>query len=165
MKIVIQVFLMVVFANSVFAQNPVIIEVKKKDRRVIERKKNNEKRNLFVNRHVDSLNNFKVTDSCVLPDFFTNSNFDQQYGGQFMQGIHGRISLRKFIIDKLTNYNLLLYVVKSKDKRIKKKYKGKAKRFYLDYSKIPFEQYSTFELVDMRLDELDNEQNAGIKNN
>ena len=56
-------------------------------------------------------------------------------------------------------------VVKSNDKRIHEKYEGKSKRFYLDYSKIPFEQYSTFELVDMRLDELENEKHAGIKRN
>ena len=133
--------------------------------RAEKKKKLNQQRELFVQKYIDSLNGLKVTQDCELPDFFTNSDFDQQYGSQFMHGMHGRISLRKFIIDELTNYNLMWCVVKSKDKRIHKKYKGKSKRFYLYKGKIPFEQYSTFELVDMRLDELENENHAGIEQN
>lgn len=165
MKILAKLFLIVLFANPLCAQETVVIVAEKSDWRELKKEKTNAERELFVERYVDSLNNLKVKIDCELPEFFTNSNFDLQYGSEFMHGMHGRISLRKFIIDKLTNYNLMWCVVQSKDKRIHEKYKGKSKRFYLDYSRIPFEQYSTFELVDMRLDELENEGNAGIKPN
>ena len=167
MKILVKIILIAIFSNSIFAQESsillkeVVIKAKVKDKRTLI----NEKRTLFVNRQIDSLNNFNVTEDCILPAFFTNPNFDHQYGNQFMHGMHGRISLRKLIIDKLTNYFLMLYVLQSKDKRVRKKYKGRPKRFYLDYSRIPFEQFSTYELVDLRLDEMDNEDNIGIKRN
>ncbi|MDA9354334.1 hypothetical protein N9R07_03735 [Flavobacteriaceae bacterium] len=167
MKILAKILLIVGFANPIYAQETVVIVAEKTDWRELKREKTNAERNLFINDYVQKLNNLVIEDynNCELDEFFTNANFDHQYGSQFMHGMHGRISMRKFIIDKLTNYNLMWCVVQSKDKRIHKKYKGKSKRFYLDYSKIPFEQYSTYELVDMRLDELENEGNAGIKRN
>ena len=147
------------------AQETDVIEIDHTDYRIAKRERINNDRNLFIERYADSLNNLKVQIDCELPEFFTNSNFDKEYGQQFMHGMHAPISLRKFIIDKLTNYNLMWCVVQSKDKRIRKKYKGKSKRFYLNQTKIPFEQYSTFELIDLRLDELENENHAGIKHN
>ncbi len=167
MKEIAKLLLIILMANPLYAQETVVIVAEKKDWRELKREKINSERESFVNEYVEMLNGLVIEnyENCDLPEFFTNPNFDHQYGSQFMHGMHGRISLRKFIIDRLTNYNLMWCVVQSKDKRIRKKYKGKSKRFYLDYSKIPFEQYSTFELVDMRLDELENESNAGIKTN
>lgn len=121
-------------------------------------------RDLYVKKYIDSLNNYKVNKNCELPSFFVNPNFDKDFGNQFMLSMHRRVSLRKLIIDKLENYELMWCVVKSNDKRLKEKYTGRSKRFYLDYSKIPFEQYSTFELVDMRLDELENNKSLRLKN-
>ena len=167
MKKLATIFLIVAFANTIYAQDTLVVVAKKKDRRELKRIKTNAERELFVNEYVKKLNKLVIEnyENCELDEFFTNPNFDHQYGSQFMHGMHGRISLRKFIIDKLTNYNVMWCVVKSDDKRTHEKYEGKSKRFYLDYSKIPFEQYSTYELVDMRLDELENEQHAGIKRN
>jgi hypothetical protein len=167
MKIFFKLFLIVLFANPIYAQDTLQIVTEKIDRRELKNAKTNAERELFVNEYVKKLNNLEIEnyENCELDEFFTNPNFDHQYGSQFMHGMHGRISLRKFIIDKLTNYNVMWCVVKSDNKRIHEKYEGKSKRFYLDYSKIPFEQYSTFELVDMRLDELENEGNAGIMRN
>ena len=79
-------------------------------------------------------------------------------------GMHGKISLRKFIIDKLTHYNVMWCVVKV-IKKINEKYERESKRFYLGYSIIPSEQYSAYELVDIRLKVLENEQHDGIKRN
>ncbi len=167
MKKLATIFLIVAFVNTIYAQDTAVVVANKKDRRELKRIKTNAERELFVNEYIKKLNNLVIEnyENCELDEFFTNPNFDHQYGSQFMHGMHGRISLRKLIIDKLTNYNVMWCVVKSNDKRIHEKYEGKSKRFYLDYSKIPFEQFSTYELVDMRLDELENEKNAGIKRN
>jgi hypothetical protein len=143
----------------VFGQDTIVVYGQKIDSQAEWRNRKIEDRKIFVQKYVDSLNNYKASDNCELPYFFTTSDFDQKYGGQFMLGMHGRISLRKPIIDELTNYSLMLCVMYSKDRRLRKKYTGKQKRFYLDYSRIPFEQYSTYELIDMRLDELDNNEN------
>ena len=167
MKKLATIFLIVAFVNTIYAQDTSVVVANKKDRRKLKRIKTNAERELFVNEYIKKLNNLVIEnyENCELDEFFTNPNFDYQYGSQFMHGMHGRISLRKLIIDKLTNYNVMWCVVKSNNKRIHEKYEGKSKRFYLDYSKIPFEQFSTYELVDMRLDELENEKNAGIKPN
>jgi hypothetical protein len=149
----------------IWSQDTIVFKVKKKDRQTERRNQKIEDRELYVQKYIDSLNNYKVSEKCELPAFFTILDFDQKYGSQFMFGMHGRISLRKLIIDELTNYELMWCVLKSKDNRVRKKYKGRQKRFYLDYSKIPFEQFSNYELVDLRLDEIENENNTGIKRN
>ena len=149
----------------IFGQDSIVVYGQKTDLQIERRNQKIKERKAFVKKYVDSLNSYQVNDKCELPNFFITTDFDQKYGGQFMLSMHGRISLRKLIIDELDNYELMWCVMKSKDKRLQKKYNGRAKRFYLDYSKIPFEQFSTYELVDLRLDELENVKSLGNENN
>jgi len=162
-NLLILTFVFLIPIQIIFGQDTIIIKGKQKDWKTERRNQKIENRKVFVQKYVDSLNNYKVSENCELPTFFTTSDFDQKYGSQFMLGSHGRISVRKLIIDELTNYELMWCVLKSKDGRVRKKYKGRSKRFYLDYSKIPYEQFSNYELVDLRLDEMENKNNTGIK--
>lgn len=164
-KFLILIAIILIPFQIVIGQDTIVIKGKQKDWKTERRNQKIENRNVFVQKYVDTLNNYKVSENCELPAFFTTSDFDQKYGRQFMLGMHGNISLRKLIIDELTNLELMWCVLKSKDGRVRKKYKGRSKRFYLDYSKIPFEQFSNYELVDLRLDQMENENNTGIKRN
>ncbi|WP_452231667.1 hypothetical protein [Lacinutrix sp. MEBiC02595] len=154
---ILTLFIVLIFPfQIIFGQDSIVVYSQKTDLKTENRNQKIEERKVFVKKYVDSLNTYKVSENCELPYFFTTSDFDQKYGGQFMLNMHGRISLRKLIIDELDNYELMWCIMKSKDKTLQEKYTGRPKRFYLDYSKIPFEQFSTFELVDLRLDELEN---------
>ena len=118
-----------------------------------------EKRNDFVARYADSLNAFVYKKGIELPDFFYNYNFDKENRIGWI-GLHTPISLRKLIIDKVTNVNLLEGVLFSNDKRTKKRFKI-PKRQYMGDIFIPFQEYSTYDLVKYRLEEIANENNAG----
>ena len=64
------------------------------------------------------------------------------------------------IIDRLTNIPILEAVLKDRDRRLRKK-KKVPKKSYLGHVVIPFQEYSTYELVKYRLQELMNERNMG----
>lgn len=165
MKILTLILVLIFPFQLIFGQDSIVVYIPKTDLKTETKNQKIEERKAFVKKYVDSLNTYKVNDKCELPNFFITADFDQKYGGQFMLGMHGRISLRKLIIDELNNYELMWCVMKSEDKRLRKKYTGRPKRFYLDYSKIPFEQFSTYELVDLRLDELENAKSLGNEKN
>ena len=119
-----------------------------------------EERQLFISNYVQKLNSLVIEDykNCELPDFFTNKYFDEINCSKFSAGTHhGHFSLRKKIIDQLTNYNVLWCVMESDDERIHYKVDRKSKRKSL-YGKIVFEHFSTYELVELRLDELENDR-------
>jgi hypothetical protein len=165
MKILTLITVLMFPFQLIIGQDSIVVSAQKTDLKTERRNQKIEERKAFVKKYVDLLNIYKVNEDCELPNFFTTTDFDKKYGGQFMLGMHGRVSLRKLIIDELNNYELMWCVMNNKDKSLRKKYTGRPKRFYLDYSKIPFEQFSTYELVDLRLDELENAKSLGNKKN
>jgi len=142
-----------VFFNFAYCQDTIIVSAQKKDWRAEQMAKKELDREAFVAKYVDSLNTYKNSGSCELPYFFTSQEFDQKHGSKFWLGMHASISVRKLIIDRIDNYELLWCVEKSKDPRVHAKNTSEARCLYC---KIPFDQFSTHELVLLRLDELMN---------
>jgi hypothetical protein len=64
------------------------------------------------------------------------------------------------IIDRITNTPLLEAFLRDKDRRLNKK-KKVPKKTYMGHVVIPFQEYSTYELVKYRLQELMNEEIMG----
>lgn len=114
-----------------------------------------------IQKYADSLNSFECANCKVLPDFFYNFNFDRENNSNWI-GLHTSLSSRKLIIDKIDNESLLRAVLRSKDKRLRKRTKL-PKKYYSGYVTIPFQEYSTLDLVKYRLLELENEENMGKK--
>ncbi len=120
---------------------------------------------IYVQEYADSLNSFECNNCKVLPDFFYNYNFDRENSYRVSKGLHSSPSIRKLIIDKINNEPLLKAVIASKDRRLKKRHKipkGRVKGRFLNYYIItPFQEYSTYKLVEFRLEELMNERDIG----
>jgi hypothetical protein len=133
-----------------FAQNP--YKLREDQLRRIEN------REIYVNNYVDSLNSYNYLQLKKIPRFFYISNIDRQ--SSLWIGLHQGISLRKLIIDRITNIPLLEAVLKDKDRRLRKKTKV-PKKHYIGHVVIPFQEYSTYELVQYRLQELINEDIMG----
>ncbi len=113
----------------------------------------------FVNKYADSLNSYSCGNCKNIPPFFYEYDFDKKNTSNWLS-MHLGISLRKIIIDKITNTNLLKAVIKSKDKRLKKRTKI-PKKLKLGDIVLPFQEYSTYDLVKYRLQELLNETYLG----
>lgn len=69
---------------------------------------------LFINRCADSINTLRPGDS--LPAFVFNPCFDMQTG--YWLGMHRPIPLRKLIVNKVKNKEVLLYVINLRDERM-----------------------------------------------
>jgi hypothetical protein len=117
------------------------------------------KRTVFVNKYADSLNTYSCDNCKILPSFFYESNFDKKNTVNWLS-MHLGVSLRKLIVDKITNSGLLKAVLKSKDKRLKKRTKI-PKKIKLGDIVLPFQEYSTYDLVKYRLQELLNDDFLG----
>ena len=102
-------------------------------------------RERFVILRVDSLNNWKNSD---MPFFLKEYDFDYHYSNLW-DGLHQPISLRKLIMDKVTNKAILLAIIKSK----KIVYKRISKLFttYYQKSTIPFQNFSNRLLAKQQL--------------
>jgi hypothetical protein len=74
--------------------------------------------------------------------------------------MHASVSIRKLIIDRITNKKLLNAVLINKDKRLRKSTKI-PKKSYMGHFVIPYQEYSTCELVKYRLQELMNGESMG----
>jgi len=153
--------------HSSFGQDTVVVVSRRIIRQGSEEYKNRLKKDRvsFIQKYVDSLNNYQNSTKDELPVFFTTVDFDRKYGGQFNLTVNGKVSLRKLIIDKLTNVDLMLKVKRSKDPLLKLKYEDKPPGISNYYTKIPFQQHSTYELVVMKLDEIENNQHLDIDEN
>ena len=114
----------------------------------------------YVQKYADSLNNFECNNCKILPDFFYDYNFDKKNGYRVSSGLHSSVSIRKLIIDKINNESLLNAVLRTKDRRLKKRHKIPKRRAYT-YVITPYQEYSTYKLVKFRLQELMNERNMG----
>jgi|GEM_PF-4142246 len=117
-------------------------------------------REVFISKYVDSLNAFKNNAECSLPYFFTCKNFDQKHGSYYWITMHSPISMRKLIIDKIENYDLLWCVENSNDPRVTSKDTSKVRCLYC---KIPFDQFSNKDLVTIRLEQLLHEKSLNSK--
>jgi nucleoside permease NupC len=113
----------------------------------------------YVKKYSDSLNAVS-TYGKKKTNFFYQSNFDRKNGHRFYLNLHSSVSLRKLIIGRITNIKLLEAVLRDKNKFLKKKTKT-PKKMYMGHVIIPFQEYSTYELVKYRLQELMNEKNMG----
>jgi hypothetical protein len=153
-RLIVIIFVILITQNSL-GQNPIVVNApnignsnEKINRRIKERE-------AFIKSYVDSLNTYKNREKCELPYFFISENFDQKYGGKFLLSMHSPISLRKLIIDRIDNYEILWCVNDSSDPRVRLKDTSKTRCLHC---KIPFDQFSTQELVCLRLDELMNKK-------
>ncbi|MFK7750391.1 MAG: hypothetical protein AB8B65_18510 [Kordia sp.] len=117
------------------------------------------RRTQFIQKYADSLNSYKPNNN-KLPCFFYRSNFDRE-NSELLTSVHDGTSLRKLIIDRVINIELLISVVESNSNKIKKKPK-KAKNAS-PYGIIRFQDYSIYELAKYRLEELLNEYDMGKK--
>ncbi len=112
-------------------------------------------RDLLIESIADDLNSYNFDDCRDIPDFFNEYDFDTKIGSKYWVSPQAAVSLRKFIIEKIDNYQLLLCVLNSKNVNIHISY-----RIHRDSlsenKKIPFEQFSTFDLVKYRFEEIEN---------
>lgn len=98
----------------------------------------------------------------LYPVFFYEYDFDKKHGRHLSpHAFHGYVSIRKFIIDNINNIDLLYAVRRSKDKRLKKSNKI-PRKIYRNTVIIHFQEYSTYELVKYRIEELRNEEERGL---
>ena len=144
----------ILISNHSFSQDTITVSGTKLDWRKERQQKKIIDRDNFITKYVDSINSYENKVNCKLPYFFTCENFDQKHGSKFWIGMHSSISLRKLIIERIKNYDVLWCAEKSEDPRIRIKDTSKIRCLYC---KIPFDQFSTKELVSLRLDELMNE--------
>jgi len=153
--------------NPIYCQDTVVVVAQRIVRHGSEEYNNRIKKDraVFVQKYVDSINNYKVSKKDSFPAFFTTIDFDEKYGRQFNLTVNGKVSIRKLIIDQLTNENLMWRVKRSNDLRLKLKHEDKPPGIANYYDPIPFQQHSTYELVVMRLDEIENNRCLGIKEN
>lgn len=118
-----------------------------------------ENRSIFVKSYADSLNQFNLNKKSKIPHFFLRYNFDNE-NSNFKTHMHDETSFRKLIIDKINNTELLRAVLKSKNKQLKKTVPLPKNSIY---GIKAFQEYSTYELVKYRLEELINEYSSGKK--
>lgn len=115
-------------------------------------KKNNDFRNIeqFIKLYSDSINNCFKKDS-VIPVFLYNSNFDLK--PLYWAGMHKPVSLRYLVIQKITNTEVLDFIIENGDTAL---LKGLSKTD----SPLPFRKYSFFDLILYRMSELRNQKNS-----
>lgn len=120
---------------------------------------NIEKRNKIIEDYVNQLNSFSYNDDEKIPAFFYEYDFDLINKRGWINR-HTAISLRKLIIDKINNIELLEAVLEIKSTLIKKnKNIPKEPKNYEII--IPYQEYSTYKLVKLRLQEILNNKNMG----
>ncbi len=119
-------------------------------------------RDLFIKNISDTLNLYHDKD-CELPIFFLFVEYDRLIGSKYWLSMHATISIRKLIIDNITNRHLLNCVVNSENQEIKKHIPIPTNASFT-YNRIPYQEYSTFELVKLRIEELENIQKKGLGN-
>ncbi|PHR72565.1 MAG: hypothetical protein COA67_04775 [Lutibacter sp.] len=112
----------------------------------------------FVTEFVKKLNSFNENEK--IPSFFYEHDFDDK-NKKYWVSRHSAISLRKLIIEKIDNVTLLKAVLKSKSRRIKKKKRKKRERGYFVVFNSPFQEYSNYDLVKFRLEEIWNDGSMG----
>lgn len=118
-----------------------------------------EKRNEYVKKYADSLNLFNYDKDEKIPTFFYRYNFDREHS-QYRTSMNDETSFRKLIIDKVTNIELLRAVLQCRDKRLRKINKKSKKNMF---GVKAFQNYSTYDLVQYRVEELINENHSGTK--
>lgn len=113
----------------------------------------------FVNEYVKRLNSYSYEKNKKIPEFFYKYHFDIENKRNWLNR-HTATSLRKLIIDKINNVELLENVLKSRNRFIRKcKRVPKNPRNYEVI--IPYQEYSTYDLVKLRLQQIINDQNMG----
>ena len=119
----------------------------------------------YVIKMADSLNSMNVEyGKCTnVPVFFTDSDFDRTIGNKYWLSSHASISLRKLIIDKIDNRALLDCVLKSNNKELHIKLEI-PDRTNLYQGSIPYQHFSTYDLVSLRIEELENVKRMGDYN-
>jgi len=116
-------------------------------------KENTIKREAFINKVSDSLNQIEAKEIDSLPYFFTDYLYDRKFANHTNYP-NSLYSVRKLILDNVTNLELLHFVLKKNDFRTKQAYESNYKGNY--YFDKPFERISTYELVKFRVMEIDN---------
>jgi len=138
-----------------FSQDTLLTDAVQKSYQVERMEKKVQEREIFIAKYVDSLNSYENKGNCKLPYFFTSENFDQKHGAKYWVTMHSSISIRKLIIDRINNYDLLWCVKDSENPKVRIKDTSKIRCLYC---KIPFDQFSTQELVEFRIDALMNKR-------
>lgn len=156
------VFLFLLFlSNLIIAQDTIWVNSQRINTREQRLKNLVLEREIFVQKYVDSLNSYKNDGNFTLPYIFTCEDFDQKFGRKYWLSSHSPISIRKMIIDKVDNYDIFWCVNDSKDVRVFSKDTSKVRCFHC---KVPFDQFSNYDLVNLRLDELMNDKYLRVKN-
>lgn len=113
----------------------------------------------FVQKIADSINSFQIRDS--IPNFFIDPRFDFKYGHiiNYSVGIYHGVpkSIRKVILDRVTNEMILREVLSRNDSRLHATVKLDTTIKSAFYSHRAFQEYSTYELVKFRYQDLRNE--------
>ena len=89
---------------------------------------------LFISEYSDSLNNY--TSNAALPEFLKNYYFDYDHVGLFSP-VHAPMSLRKLILDKVNNCEVLIAIL-SEENSIYNKKPGKRGGIKADLSELSF---------------------------
>lgn len=105
-------------------------------------------RNRNLKKYADSLINYKP--GVKLPDFLFTDSFD--YSANIpLRNIHSVESLRRFVLLEIKDVEvlerILLELSKSDKKNIKPNFKG-----------VPYEKFSFYELIQIRIEELNNNE-------
>lgn len=108
-----------------------------------------------------SLNNYTIEDCIEVPAFFKDYDFDISVGSRYWMSNQSAVSLRKVILEKVENLDLLKCVLNLNDVKI-----SQISSNDVDSSnnplKIPFQEYSTIELVKFRVEEIENNRKLSI---
>jgi hypothetical protein len=122
-------------------------------------------RAVYIEKIAYSLNilDVKYRDCPEVPEFFIDSDFDRTVGHKFLLSNHAPISLRKLIIDKITNRVVLDCILKSKIPELFVKFEV-PDRTNLSKGSIPYQHFSTYDLAALRVEELVNIKRIGDYN-
>ena len=127
--------------------------------------KGNEKKHydrfLLMDSIVNSLNNYNVDECIKIPEFFKEYDFDTKIGSKFWVSTQSAVSLRKLILGEVNNYQLLKCVLNSNDVNIKK-INPVSRDSLSEENDIPFQEYNTYELVKLRVEEIENKRKMRI---
>lgn len=100
---------------------------------------------VFVKVYADSINNFFKNDS-IIPSFLHEVDFDQR--PFYWVGSHSPVSLRYALFKKVHNVDALLEIRDTADSLMKLTSQGNIELL------IPFRQYSFYDLIVLRINEL-----------
>jgi hypothetical protein len=112
-------------------------------------------RHILIDATASALNNYDFDDCKEIPVFFKEYDFDIKVGSKYWVSRQSAVSLRKLILGKVDNYQLHQCILNSNDVNIRKR--NIADNDILnEHYKIHFQQYSTYELVKLRVEEIEN---------